>query len=142
VTIRRREPRTALLMFCGEELGLTLPGMGRVVFVDGVTIVCTSPREFLVLDADLTGRARTIDVSDAWVLFDVAGAKAREALATMVPIDLHPDSFGPGDAAATYAAHVSVLIWRHAGGFTLGCLRSYAGSFAHHLERAAAPRNA
>ena len=114
--IVRWEPQSAWLVFAAGE-------MGRVSFDGPLTRICTAPGEVL----ELGGAGGTgIDQSDAWVFFDLDGA----GLAAIVPVDLDPAGFGIGSAAATVAAHISVLLWRRAGGFTFGCRRSYADSFA------------
>lgn len=51
------------------------------------------------------------NVSDARVMFRVAGPGAREALAKLAPVDLHPESFAPGEMRRTRLAQVPAAIW-------------------------------
>ncbi|MEJ1977669.1 MAG: hypothetical protein WDN49_17730 [Acetobacteraceae bacterium] len=62
-------------------------------------------------------------------------------LAKGLPIDLHPRAMQPGDAAATVAAHLPVLVWQvdDAPTYDMMCARSFAGSFHRWLELAGAP---
>ncbi len=55
------------------------------------------------------------DQSGSRSLIRMSGPRVRDCLAKMVPIDLHPAVFRPGDAAATRMGHIAVSIWRDAG---------------------------
>jgi sarcosine oxidase subunit gamma len=62
----------------------------------------------------------------------------RDALAKLVPIDLHPKNFTPDSTALTLAAHISVQIWQTAdGAYNLACFRSFAEDLYHALTAAA-----
>ena len=51
------------------------------------------------------------NVSDARAMFRVTGPGAREALAKLAPVDLHPESFQPGEMRRTRLAQVPGAIW-------------------------------
>ena len=72
------------------------------------------------------------DVSDARSVFTVSGKGARDVLARVCPVDLHPDSFGPGQFRRTRMAQVAAAFWLHDGGFDIVCFRS-VGDYAHDL---------
>jgi sarcosine oxidase subunit gamma len=65
-------------------------------------------------------------------------------LAKILPIDLHPRAFAPGDVASTTASHIGATLWRledSAEGlpvFEIAVFRSLAGSFWDTLTRSAA----
>ncbi len=79
----------------------------------------------------------TVDVSDARAVFTVSGDGARDVLARLCPVDLHPDSFGVGQARRTRLAQIAAAFWMHEDGFDVVCFRSVA-DYAHGvLTRAA-----
>jgi methylglutamate dehydrogenase subunit D len=89
--------------------------------------------------APLAAMTAMADQSSAYVVLRVSGPEVREALAKLVPIDLHPRAFRVGDAASTVAAHIGVTVWRledDAGSavFEIALYRSFAASFRHALS--------
>jgi sarcosine oxidase subunit gamma len=68
----------------------------------------------------------------------LTGETAVDVLMTGVPIDLHASVFKPDDAAITHAAHIGVMMWRHANGqgYDIACTRSFAASLRDWLLRA------
>src|SRR6185437_9183797 len=88
--------------------------------------------------------ASVADQSGAHALLRLSGAQIGSTLGKMLPIDLHPRSFGIGAAASTAAAQVPVHLWRledRAGGqalFEIAVPRSLAVSFWHVLTESAA----
>lgn len=52
------------------------------------------------------------DQSNGRSLIRISGPRVRDCLAKMLSIDLHPDVFQVGDAAATQMAHMAVNVWR------------------------------
>jgi sarcosine oxidase subunit gamma len=130
-------------------LGVLLPGPGRQVTVDGATYLWSGPARWFVLaatdDADfatnLAARAQNFgsvtDQSDGRVVLRIHGPRVRDALAKLVPIDLHPSVFGPDATALTLAGHISVQIWQgEDGAYNLACFRSFAGDLFHALTLA------
>lgn len=87
------------------------------------------------------GVASVFDLTDSRVVFELGGPRIRDALAKMLPIDLHPSVFRPGDVAVTIASHIGVTLWRtsdppstntqtaDAPQYRLAVARSYAASF-------------
>jgi len=51
------------------------------------------------------------DQSDGFVVFELAGARLRDALAKLLAIDIDPRVFGVGSAATTSAALIGVTFW-------------------------------
>jgi heterotetrameric sarcosine oxidase gamma subunit len=77
-------------------------------------------------------------LSHGRVRLALEGPAARAALATLVPIDLHPAAFAVGDCAQTGAHHIAVLLERtDVDRYELTVLRSYARSLWELLADAA-----
>ncbi|MBT8412581.1 MAG: sarcosine oxidase subunit gamma [Octadecabacter sp.] len=90
------------------------------------------------LDAALAGsHYLAVDVSDARAVFTVEGARAREALARLCPVDFHVDAFKAGDFRRTRMAQIVAAVWMHEGGFGVVCFRSVA-DYAESILRNAA----
>ena len=149
----RRGAAAALAATVRRELGATLPVPGTWTAAGDLTCICTAPGQWLVMqardDGALLARLTVavqacgllIDLSDSRVAVCIAGAGAREVLAKGLPLDLHPRAMRAGDAAATVAAHVPVLVRQldDAPTYELMCARSLAGSLHRWLALAGAP---
>lgn len=96
------------------------------------------------LEAAIGDLASVADQSSGYAVLRMTGPKLREALAKMLPLDLHPRAFLPGDVASTIASHVGATLWRLQDGadgspvFEIAVFRSLAGSFWHCLASSAA----
>ena len=91
------------------------------------------------LSQELAGTAAVIDQSSAYVTFRVSGVSAREALARLCRLDLHPKVFAPGHAARTLMAQMPVIIHLidAQACFELHVPMTLARSFSEHLLIAA-----
>lgn len=99
------------------------------------------PREPMEeLEQHLAGNAALVRQTDGRALLQMSGPKVREVLRKGVAVDLHPRSFGPGDAAVTLVAGIDVHLWQldDVPTFELLINRSVAESFWHWLSSAAA----
>jgi len=117
------------------------------------TLLWLGPDEWLLLSetqegADLVARLHTAlkavphaatDVSDARVVFTVAGPRAADVLAKGCTLDLHPRVFGQGRCAQTLLAKASIIL--HQRGpeptFDLYVARSFAEYVQAWLVQAA-----
>ncbi len=121
--------------------GLDVPGQRQIVSGDDSAVAWMSPDELLILlphdqaqdgvatlSAALAGEfATAANVSDARALFRVSGPAAREAVAKLAPVDLHPASFGAGEMRRTRLAQVPAAIWLSGEDeLSLICFRSVA----------------
>ncbi|MCC6306463.1 MAG: sarcosine oxidase subunit gamma [Rhodobacteraceae bacterium] len=71
--------------------------------------------------------ALVAEVSDLRILFALEGPGAREALARLVPVDLAPSAFGPGDFRRTRLSQVAAALWMETPGvFRIAVARSVA----------------
>lgn len=111
---------------------------------DEVLLICPWA-EGAALHAALTdalaGRFATIaDVSDARAVFTITGPHAREVLAKLAPVDLHPDSFAQGEMRRSRVAQAAAAFWMTGPDrFTLIAFRSVADYVFALLSDAAAP---
>ncbi len=126
---------------CTDLTGTKFPDE-RQANVDGDKGLCwMSPDELLVLMpyAEVTEAIATIDaalagthylaenVSDARAVFFVEGVFAREVIAKLAPVDLHPDTFQPGNFRRTRLGQVAAAFWmRDEDTFAVICFRSVA----------------
>lgn len=131
-------------------LGLSLPEAGAAHLEGERGLIWSAPGQWLAvapsphalreLPDALRGIAAVTDQSDSRALVRVSGPQARAMLAKGVAVDLHPRAFGPGRAAVTSIAHIGVQLWQRDAGptYDIAVARSFAGSFWHWLEHAAA----
>ena len=89
-----------------------LPRMGRMALSEGILRMRLRPDAILQISAEAPDgdSGVMVDRSSALAGFIVSGPAAREALARLCRLDLHPRVFKPGDAASTFMAQVSVTI--------------------------------
>ncbi|MBP0481658.1 sarcosine oxidase subunit gamma [Sagittula salina] len=105
--------------------GVDFPGR-RVAHVQGARgLLWMSPDELAVLlprgeaaqaatrlAGQLAGvHALVVDVSDARVHFEIEGRVVRETIAKLAPVDMHPDSFTPGELRRTRFGQVAAGFW-------------------------------
>jgi sarcosine oxidase subunit gamma len=154
--LARRGSSQALVQRARERYGMELPTGPKLAAASGVAFAGTGPDAWLAmaerggngfaakLMSDLQGVASVSDQSDGYVLIRLTGARVRDALSKLVPIDLHPRAFKAGDVASTVASHIGVTLWRPADQpdaapvFEVVMFRSLARSFWHALADAAA----
>ncbi|BCM18038.1 sarcosine oxidase subunit gamma [Mesorhizobium sp. J8] len=136
------------------RFGVAAPETPKAVAAADATLIWSGPDQFLVLSKGakhsiealgpvFAGSASLSDQSHARALISVSGDKARAMLAKLSSIDLHPDVFGVGAAAATSMDHTSVTLWR--GGdrdgravFNLLVFATFAESLWHTVLDSAA----
>jgi len=140
----------ALAQALRYHAGLTPPAPGCWVGDDTLALLWTAPGQFLAVGdaaatqrlADtLSARALLIDLTGARVVVRLSGPSARDILARVVPLDLHPRAMRPGHVASTVAAHLGVQVWQidDAPSYDLAGPVSYAGSLRRALVLAGAP---
>lgn len=105
-------------------LGLSLPTVpNETTSKDGLTLCWLAPDRWLAvapatpparlvarLAEACDGRGAVNDVSSGRTVIRVSGTKAREVLEAGCPLDLHPQSFRPGDCAQSLLGHTAVLL--------------------------------
>lgn len=134
--------------------GLAMPVQRRITRNGDLRLVWMSPDEFLVMlpaaeapaaaarmAQALAGKfALVADVSDSRAVFRLRGARAREVLMKLCPVDF--DALDVDEMRRTRAAQVAVALWREEGGFGLFVFRSVAGYVEDLLATAARPGSA
>lgn len=151
-TLVARKGTTSRLIVACAAAGLPLADAPRVSIGAGLEAVGTGPGRWLILAEGMSGAelvarlaataqglAAITDQSDANLILDVSGEKARAALAKGVTLDLDPTAFAAGDAATTTVSHVGVTFWqRDADTFRFAVGRSFAPAFLRWLTVSAA----
>lgn len=128
--------------------GVALPDVGQSVVAKGARVVRlgvdqafvifdhTDPNAEAVVAGKLNGAAYTTDQTDVWVALEISGARCRDALERICPLDLHPGAFPVDRAARTVMEHLGVLIIRTGeDAYLLFSASSSAGSFQHALHQ-------
>jgi heterotetrameric sarcosine oxidase gamma subunit len=140
----RRGMWSAADQACRDAYGKPAPGKPQAVEAPGALLIWSGPDQFLVLSARDAGSAREkarlafaglaslSEQSDARSLIRISGAKARDMLAKVCSLDLHPAIFPAGTAAATSIDHTPVNLWR--GGDSSGTAVYYLLVFATFAE--------
>jgi methylglutamate dehydrogenase subunit D len=152
VSARRNEVPTVVARV-RDVFGLQPAHVPRRVIAGSTAFVWAGPGQWLALSegatgaeferrlrAALHGLASISDQSDGRTIVSVGGARARDALAKGVPIDLHPRAFRPGDAAVTTIANIEAHLWQVDDKPTYEFIvpRSFAAAFWEWLIDAAA----
>jgi len=134
--------------------GVAIPPQGQLSGTASGGAAWMSPDEVLVLcpyadvPAKLTAMqsalgdafAMAVDVSDARAVVQVSGPGAREVMAKLAPVDLHPDAFTPGMFRRTRLAQVPAAFWMADDEtFCVICFRSQAQYVFDLLITAALP---
>ena len=123
-------------------IGIDLPGPGRWMAWGGQTLLWCAPNQFLAIAEPgaqpLPPGGAAIDLTDSRLILRLSGPAARDCLARLLPLDLHPRAFRTGDVASTVAAHIPVQIWQmdDAPTYDIACARSYGASLLRSLETA------
>ncbi|MFK7835268.1 MAG: sarcosine oxidase subunit gamma [Sulfitobacter sp.] len=125
ITLRGDLSDKALIKAAVAAGGVNMPQQ-RMINTQGDTgIAWMSPDEVLILCAydqvhdrlaDLEGKlakqhALAVNVSDARAVFQVKGPHAREVVAKLAPVDMHPDHFTQGMFRRTRFAQVAGAFW-------------------------------
>ena len=156
-TVHVRQGRNAALAERVREcFGTELPQGPRRIAVGGLAFAGIGPQAWLAareqggnafaesLKAAIGDLASVSDQSDGYAVLRLTGPKLRETLSKVVPIDLHPRAFEPGDVVSTLASHIGATLWRlddAADGLPVievAVFRSLAADFWHALSDSAA----
>jgi methylglutamate dehydrogenase subunit D len=154
--IVRKGEIAALAKHVRERFGIELPHAPRRITSGDVAFAGIGPGAWLAtreqggdrfaftLRAAIGDVASVTDQSSGYALLRVTGPRLRETLAKLVPLDLHPRAFEPGDVASTTASHIGATLWRLEDAadsspvFEIAVFRSFAASFWHALATSAA----
>jgi methylglutamate dehydrogenase subunit D len=119
----RRAGWTRLAKAAKKCFGVVPPSQPRAVKIKNGVLIWSGPDQFLVLGNETMrdeitshfgGLASLSEQGDGRVMLAVTGAKARHMLAKVYSLDLHPQAFEVGAAAATSIEHINVNLWRSA----------------------------
>ena len=148
----RRGQWGAVAQACTEAYGKAAPAKPQAVETEGALLVWSGPDQFFILSARtaggnsamgtarsaFAGTASLSEQSDGRSLVRISGSRARDMLAKVCSLDLHPAVFPVGTAAASSIDHTSVNLWRgkDVGGeatFYLLVFATFAESLWHTL---------
>ena len=133
-------------------LGLVLPAPGRVAYAAGTAALWLQPNAWMLCapsagEGNLARAAKTaagdagsvVDQTHGRTVFALAGARARDVLARICRLDLHPRVFAPAQVAATRLADMPGLIHQLDAlpSYELVVFSTYAVHFAGALTHAA-----
>ena len=149
VELAARRERVQVLKALAARRALALPALGRVVAARETLSLCVRPGRWLLLTAPATagmtalrwqeactGMAAVVDLSSGLHALHLAGAQAREALARGCRLDLDPQVFPAGHAAATMIAQVAAILAALPAGMLILTPASTAQHFREWLEGA------
>jgi sarcosine oxidase subunit gamma len=156
-TVLVRKGQLALLrQRVRERFGIELPHGPQRSARGAVAFAATGPaawlatceehgNSFALSLKEAVGNAASVsDQSSGYAVLRLTGPRLRDALAKMMPLDLHERAFQTGAVASTIALHVGATLWRLADGadgspvFEIAVFRSLAASFWHSLVASAA----
>lgn len=124
LAIVARKGRTAdVAAVLSRHVGSDVPDAAKRIAGNGLAISGMGPGQWFAiaprpgngtpldtLRADLDGLAAVTDQGDGRVILEVSGARARDALAKGIPVDLDASVFQVGDLAQTSASHIGLQI--------------------------------
>lgn len=152
ITLRGSLEDKALRAAVKKLTGLDVPGVTSCAFEERNGVAWISPDELLILCpyAEAAAATETLsealtgthhlaaNMSDARAVFRVTGAKAREVIAKLAPVDMSPAAFPEGHARRTRLAQAPAAFWmRGEDTVELICFRSQASYVFELLSRAA-----
>ena len=161
IRLRERRGETISLAVLGDAAvlhermamhwGVILPTTPRRIEAGALAFIWSGPRRWMatgppgsnletLVREKLDGLAAITDQGDSRAVLRISGPCARDTLAKLVGIDLHPRAFRPGDTALCVAAHINIHLWQidEQPSFDIAVPRSLALSFHHALCIAAA----
>jgi sarcosine oxidase subunit gamma len=137
----------------GQAVGVNAPiSPARIAGAEGLSLIGTGAGTWLAyqdnpppfwadeLRERLEGLASVADQSSGYSIVRVTGPRARTILQRGIPIDLDPVVFRTGSAATTIISHIGAIVWLvdEQPTYEVATFRSYADSFRHWLDQAAA----
>jgi len=144
--------RTQVLKALAGRRGLSLPVCGRNLMVRDTLVLCVRPERWLLLTPPAApaaalanwrgataGCAIVVELSSALKALRLSGPAVTEVLARGCRLDLHPEVFVPGSAAATHVAQVPVILTALSTGWLLLTPSTTARHFREWLAASAAP---
>jgi methylglutamate dehydrogenase subunit D len=151
--IARADKASELANRVSARYGLDLPLTPKRVSAGALSFTWAGPGQWLAameqtaghtfeknLRGDLAGLASIANQTDGRSCIRLGGPMARRTLAKGIPIDLHPECFGPGDTVLTAAGHINVHFWQldHIPTYEFAVFRSFAAAFCQWLLEASA----
>lgn len=125
ITLRGKFDSAKFKSAVKKVLGSDIPAQRTAMTAGDVTIMWMSPDELLALVpyegvlgkvADLTAalgeeHSLVVNVSDARAMFTLKGAKNRDVISKLAPVDLSPEAFTVGSVRRTRFSQVAAAFW-------------------------------
>ncbi len=127
-----------------DACGAAVPAPGTCETGGKGAVMRVGPLVWWVIGADVTFGALSpedgavLDMTDNRKRFVVSGARAREVMMRLAPLDFRDKAFPVGKVASTTAHHMSVQIVRRDGAFDVYATATFATGFAEVLSETAA----
>ena len=87
------------------------------------------------IKAKFQASAYYTDQSDTWAMISISGAKSRQALERICPLNLAHNVFSVGSVTRTNMEHIGSIIFHNSeNSFIILVMRSFAKSMLHALE--------
>jgi len=146
----RKGAGTALVEKFRQDFTPAFTDAPRAAAAGGTVFIGTGPARWLALSDTDAGLAATLKnaagplaavtgQSDAFIVFELTGARVPDTLAKGALIDLDPAVFTPGTAATTVIAHLGVTLWRQdEANWRVLVGRSHEAAFCRFLIASAA----
>ena len=144
--------RTHDLHSIASSRGLSLPAPGRSAVAGDTLVLCVHPARWLLLGSPASagaapslwqdlcaGTGAAVELSSGLTALHLTGPDAREALTRGCRLDLDPEVFPAGHAAATFIAQVAVILAAVPSGMLILTPASTAQHFREWLAAAARP---
>ncbi|WP_394152670.1 sarcosine oxidase subunit gamma [Loktanella salsilacus] len=152
ITLRGDLSSSKVRSLCKDLVSLPVPAPREVQVKGDTAVLWMSPDELLFVlphanVAEALARIAkvlkgqhhlAVDVSDARAMLRLDGPFAREVIAKLAPVDLHPDTFGPGQVLRSRLGQIAAAFWMSGEQtFEVICFRSVA-EYAFDLLAASA----
>lgn len=121
--------------------GLGFPAPGKTTGKGDLRAIWTGQDQAFLVgvqpDAALFDHAALTDQSDAWCVMHLDGARSRDALARLTPVNLSGTAFKRGQTARSMIGHMSAIMTRLGPNrFEVMVFRSMAKTAVHELTEA------
>lgn len=119
------------------RMGLGWPGPNAALESGDAAILRTGVGQAFLIGAEpagLDGLAALTDQTDGWATLELHGPAAPDVLSRLVPVDLRPAAFAPGQVVRTGLTHMMSVLWRTAPDlFRIMVFRSMAETAVHEI---------
>lgn len=134
----------AVERMAADACGAAVPAPGMCETGGKGAVMRIAPLVWWMIGADVVpgdvpvDQGTTLDMTDNRKRFVISGARARDVMMRLAPLDFREKAFPVGKVASTTAHHMSVQIVRRDGAFDVYATATFAPAFAEVLAETAA----